>query len=325
MYLIRIFAILTMFLSLSVFSNTDFQKNNAEFIKLLKNTTITVVAPASGVDNQTLSILKNINSLKLNIPDKCFESNTTFHSNTDKIRFKCLKDAIFDNTNIVWTLRGGYGSAKLIPYLRELTKPTKEKFFIGFSDITALHIFLSQEWGWKTIHGNGIAEILKTEKDRNNFIKIAEIVSGKLKQATINNLSALNKKAKSTETITGKLTGGNLAIVQTSIGTGWQIKTAGKILFLEDVNINAYQLDRGLLHLEQAGLLKDVKAIIFGSYDSESQDIINTLENFASNLNIPVFKTDRFGHNKINDPIIYNTNSRIIANKARSFNLVMDI
>ncbi|WP_342270362.1 LD-carboxypeptidase [Rickettsia endosymbiont of Orchestes rusci] len=323
----RIFLILITFFLLSAFSNTNFQKDNLKFTELLKDKSITVVAPASGADNTELSTLKNISSLKLNIPHKCFDNTKVlFHSNSDELRFKCLKDALFDNSNhIIWTLRGGYGSAKIIPYLQKLAKPTKEKFFIGYSDITALHIFLAQEWNWKPIHGSVITEILKPEKDRNNFMKIAQIISGKLKQVTISGLSAINPTAKSAKVVTGKLTGGNLTMVQTSIGTSWQIKTSNKILFLEDVNIKPYQIDRTLLHFKQAGLLKDVKAIIFGSCGSDDKDIMAILSNFASNLAIPVFKTNRFGHEKINDPIIYNTDSKIISTDDGNFKLVMDI
>ncbi|MFY9589651.1 LD-carboxypeptidase [Rickettsia endosymbiont of Halotydeus destructor] len=320
----RIFFTLTIFFILSAFSNANFQKDNPELIKLLKHTSITAVAPASGTDIDILANLENI-SLKLNIPHKCFDNTKVlFHSNSDELRFRCLKDALFDNSNhVVWVLRGGYGSAKLIPYLQKLAKPPKEKFFIGYSDITALHIFLAQEWGWKPIHSSVLIEILKPEKECSNFIKIAEIISGKGKQITIDKLIAMNSEAKLDKVINGKLTGGNLTMVQTSIGTEWQIKTVDKILFLEDINIKPYQIDRTLLHLKQAGLLKNVKAIIFGSFSPEDENIITVLSNFAATLNIPVFKTNRFGHGKINDPIIYNTDSKIIASENENFKLVM--
>lgn len=323
----RIFLLLTIFFILSAFSNANFQKDNTELIKLLKNTSITIVAPASGGDNTELSTLKNINSLKLNIPIGCVDvTKELFHANSDQLRFDFLKNALFDDSNhIVWALRGGYGSAKLIPYLQKLAKPPKEKFFIGYSDITALHIFLAQEWGWKPIHGSVITEILKPAKDRSNFTKIAEIISGKVKQITISKLKAINSTAKSSKVTTGKLTGGNLTMVQTSIGTSWQIKTADKILFLEDINIKPFQLDRSLLHLQQTGLLKNVKAIIFGSFSPEDKNIITILNNFAATLNIPVFKTNRFGHDKTNDPIIYNIDSKIIAKENGSFKLVMNL
>jgi len=308
------------FFLITFFSISAFSADNS-----LKNIPITVVAPASGVDNKTLLDLKNINGLNLQIPSKCFiKGKLPFLASGDEVRFNCLRDALFDESNnVVWSLRGGYGSARLMPYLQKLSKPAKEKFFIGFSDITALHLFLSQEWGWKTIHGSNIADLLKPEKDQSNLTKLAEILKGKVKQVTIDNLLPLNDIAKSSELVNGKLTGGNLTMLQTSIGTNWQIKTTDKILFLEDVNISPYQLDRGLLHLQQAGLLKSVKAIIFGTFDKDSEATMLVLHNFADSLKVPVFKTNKFGHEKINDPIIYNTDSKIIKNKG--FKLVMEL
>ena len=315
MILKNISLLLTLFFSISAFSAGH----------SLISVPITVVAPATGADNKTLSELKNINRLNLQIPSKCFaKGRLPFLASSDEVRFNCLRDALFDKSNnIVWSLRGGYGSARIIPDLLKLSKPNKEKFFIGYSDITALHLFLSQEWGWKTIHGSNIADLLKPEKDQGNFTKLAEILKGKVKQVTIDNLVPLNDIAKSTDLVNGKLTGGNLTMVQTSIGTSWQIKTKGKILFLEDVNVAPFRLDRELLHLKQAGLLEDVKAIIFGSFGKDLDATMLVLRNFADSLDIPVFKTNRFGHEKINDPIIYNTNSKIIKNKG--FKLVMEL
>lgn len=322
MKLKNLIPLILLFSSIPALSQANPIKNHQKFIELIKNTPINVVAPATGADNKALSDLKNIKNLNLQIPSKCFgKASLPFLASTDEVRFNCLKEALFDeSSNIVWSLRGGYGAARLIPELQKLAKPNKEKFFIGYSDITALHLFLSQEWGWKPIHGSTIFDLSKPEKAQSNFIKLAEIVKGKVKQVNIDNLMPLNEIAKSQKLVTGKLTGGNLTIVQTSIGTSWQIKTTGKILFLEDVNVAAFRLDRELLHLKQAGLLEDVKAIIFGSFDKDQDATMLVLRNFANDLKVPVFKTNRFGHEKTNDPIVYNTDSKIINNK-----LVMEL
>ncbi|MGI2298415.1 LD-carboxypeptidase [Candidatus Cardinium hertigii] len=312
---------------LANFSIVKFENQNVNFINLLKDIPIAVVAPASGINKGELTALKSITSLALNIPNGCFDqSRYVFHSNSDEARFKYLKDALLDRTShVVWTLRGGYGAAKLIPALQKLTIPAREKFFIGYSDITALHIFLTQTWGWKTIHGSGIVEILKSDKKRANFTKIAEIICGKVKQATIDQLFPINAAAQAIHTVDGKLTGGNITVLQTGIGTIWQVKTEGKILFLEDTQIKAYQLDRTLLHFKQAGLLKNVKAILFGHCGTDNKDIITTLNQFASILPIPVFKTNRFGHGTTNDPIIYNTTSQIVFVDEGTFKLIMKV
>ncbi len=57
---------------------------------------------------------------------------------------------------------GGYGSMRLIPHLHKLKAPKKPKLFIGFSDITSLHLYFNQEWKWPTIHGRTISQVVVT-------------------------------------------------------------------------------------------------------------------------------------------------------------------
>jgi muramoyltetrapeptide carboxypeptidase len=62
----------------------------------------------------------------------------------------------------------------------------------------------------------------------------------------------------------GRLTGGCLSLLTATLGTPYEIQTAGKILFLEDVNAKPYQVDRMLMHLKLSGRLEDVQGIVFG-------------------------------------------------------------
>ncbi|RYE05878.1 MAG: LD-carboxypeptidase [Rickettsiaceae bacterium] len=301
-------------------------EKNLRPLEFFRHQLIDVVAPASGCDLKFIKKLQETPGFNLRLSARCIQGPTTmFHAASDEIRFECLKDAITnDSSNIIWSLKGGYGSAKIIPKLSLLPKPDKEKFFIGYSDITALHLFMTQNWGWKTIHGPILGEFLSEKKSKENFIKIANIVSGKVDKSTIEGIIPINSPAADNRSIKGTITGGNLTIIQNSIGTNWQIVTNNKILFLEDINIQPYQLDRALLHLKQAQLLNDVKAIIFGEfYNCKLEvDIDKVIEDFANNIQIPVYRSMKFGHGIINEPIIYNATSEIIRNSKNNYQLV---
>jgi muramoyltetrapeptide carboxypeptidase len=299
--------------------------NNIDFQKAFHARSIRLIAPASGSDPQTIEALRTTTHLNIDISDNLIEKSIIFHANSDENRFLQLKNALYDESSstIIWTLRGGYGSARLIDYLSKCPKPKTEKIFIGSSDITALHLFLSQQWGWRTIHGAGLASILNPDQDPQNFEKIATIVSKSKKTLSLNPLIPLNTAALNTKKISGCITGGNLSIIQTSIGTSWQIQTAGKILFLEEIGEKGYRIDRALNHLKQAGLLKKVRAIVLGQYlapdvpkdVSASEAITVAIERFAKDTQIPVFKNEQFGHGNINYPIVYNAKSEIIFNQ----------
>lgn len=302
---------------------------NPDFQKAFQSHTIRLIAPASACNPEIIEQLKTTTHLKIDVPGNLIEKSIIFHANSDENRFLQLKNALEDKSSntIIWTLRGGYGSARLIDYLSQCPKPTTEKFFIGSSDITALHLFLSQQWGWQTIHGAGLASLLNPNQDPQNFEQIATIVSKSKKTLTLGPLIPLNTAASKIKKISGRITGGNLATLQTSIGTPWQIQTAGKILFLEEVGEKGYRIDRAFNHLKQAGLLKKVRAIILGQFitpatldSSEFSAITETIriaiERFAKDTQIPVFKNDQFGHGHINYPIVYNAKSEIVVNDA---------
>ena len=303
-------------MSISAFTNINAGNYvNSKFIEQIKNLKIHLIAPASSCPDNILSKLANIQSIKIQ-KKCCIPSSSTMPSVSDNVRFECLQDALNDDsTDIIWAMRGGYGSARLIDQLKLLKKPQKDKIFIGYSDITALHLFFSQKWGWKTIHGAVLREIYEEDKDPSNLTKVVEIISKKHKKIVMNDLLPLNQSGNEQNIIEGEITGGNLKIIETSIGTDWQIISKDKILFLEEIGEAEYQIDRILVHLKQAGLL-DVKAIVFGAFETiagKSQEI--SLRKFAHENLIPVFKTNKFGHGKFNYPIIYGANAKIIKNQ----------
>lgn len=299
--------------------------NDENFLNAFRKRTIKLVAPASATEPENLERIRALTHLNIDIPHNITEENFIFHANTDEARLLQLKNAFFDSDSqtIIWTLRGGYGSARLLEELNKFAKPSTEKIFIGNSDITALHLFLSQEWRWKTIHGAGLAKILDPKQDSQNYLRIATIISKKEPTLTLEPLVALNKAALDSQKISGPITGGNLSIIQTSIGTKWQIQTKGKILFIEEVGEKGYRIDRMLNHLKQTGLLLDVKGIVLGQFidslsaprTTVSDEITFALERFSKDIDIPVFQNNQFGHGNTNYPIIYNANSEIILNK----------
>ena len=272
------------------------------------------ISPASYpyCEYEKIKAIPNINLS--NIDPLLDKTSHPFHSNTDEKRLEVLNKALYsdDKNLIIWCVNGGYGSSKLIQFLDKQTKPKIEKNFIGYSDITALHLFLSQKWGWKTIHGACLGELFKNNKNINNFIQVLNLVLND--KYTINDncfdgITPLNISAKKFKDKLNnyELTGGNLAIIQTSFGTNWEIDTRDKILFLEDVGEEGYKVDRMLYHLKSTLKLENVKAIIFGEFIKSDEYINFAINDFANqNSEIPIYRTNKIGHGKNNFPVVYN-------------------
>lgn len=248
---------------------------------------------------------------KVNCANDLIDPTLIYHANLDEYRSKHFEQLAFDdNSEIIWCVRGGYGAAKVIEYLQKLPAPKQRKILIGFSDITALHLFASQNWGWKCIHGRGFYCSKDQEYADENLSLVLDLLKGNLKKLTIPELKPIANVGN--DPIEGLATGGNLSLLQTSIGTKWQLDSANKILLIEDCHERGYKVDRMLLHLHQSGLLKEVKSIIYGDIvggnEKDGKNHVHyALNQFAKIVNIPIFQTKYFGHGKYNYPFLMNT------------------
>lgn len=293
--------------------------SNDQLLKKIDKGIIALVAPASWVDDEESKTIAVRYPTLWDRVSYQYNEKYEYLANTDKERFKYFKDAIDSETfSAIWALRGGYGSARIIPLLVTVTKPSRQKWLIGYSDITALHLFVSQVWGWKSIHGPVAKEIIDTKKDPQNLKYLDKILSNVSHEITYNGLKLL--KGKTSKTITGKLTGGNTALISSSIGTPWQIDTKGKIVIIEESG-HGDRIDRIFQHLKQSKILEEAAAIIIGDiivWDTDATLIIN---DFIKDLTVPVFKTDIFGHGAKNYPWIYNAHSIIESDDFGSYQL----
>ena len=237
-------------------------------------------------------------------------------ANSDAVRFIQLKTALFDpNIKAIWCLRGGYGCTRLLPMLQNLNKaPAQVKPLIGFSDITALHFFLNQIWQWPTIHGPSLKQILSQHYPSADKALLKDVLFGKQSHTTHAPLIPMNDASKQASDIAAsRLCGGNLSLVNASLGTPWQIQTAGKILLLEEVNERAYRIDRMLIQLQQAKVFDHISGIIFGDFmhEQDASLIPAILQRFAKTSAFPIYHYAGIGHGLLNRAVALNTQATL--------------
>jgi muramoyltetrapeptide carboxypeptidase len=158
--------------------------------------------------------------------------------------------------------------------------------------------------------------------------ELLDIIFGRTKLLRYDNLTCLNIAAQTSDALEAKIVGGNLSIVQTSIGTDWQIDASDKILFLEDVSERGYRIDRMLNHLKQAGIMSNVKAVILGDFtdskEKDGSDLVDlAIADFAAKVTFPVFRTPEIGHNAANRPLPLNTKARLTGGISPSLSVDM--
>lgn len=286
---------------------------------LQKGDPIDLVAPASACSKSQLKLaIAHIKKLGFDpvTPDDMFASKGLF-SHDDEYRFQHLKNALCHSpSKAVWCVRGGYGSIRLLKKLATIKPPKQAKIFMGFSDITVLHQFLNQQWGWPSYHTPGASRLGSDELKPIELKDIKTILQGTSLAITHNGLRAMNEAALKNRTINASLCGGNLATIATCLGSFNQLDANKKILFLEEVNERGYVVDRMLQSLSLAGVLKGVRAIVLGDFNGgEEPNGKNftpaVLSDFAQSLKIPVYKGLKVGHYKVQRSLCFNTPTQL--------------
>jgi muramoyltetrapeptide carboxypeptidase len=270
---------------------------------LVPGSTIAVVAPASSAKEdriergcETLERLDyRVERFELkNKPDGYFSAPLAE-------RRKNLQEA-FTRPDIQAVLcpRGGYGSAEILEGLKtELLK--KPKIFCAFSDLTSVQIFLWQKLHWVTFYGPLVA---------GGFDAGPNATGGFDPDTFMWAMTATNSGwtvPLEGETFTrgkaeGILLGGCITLIETSIGTPWELDTRGSILLLEDRGVKPYQLDRMILHLKQAGKFAGVRGIVLGDFpESEAPEgsavtVADVCRRILGPLRIPIVYGAPIGH-----------------------------
>ncbi|NUY39152.1 LD-carboxypeptidase [Wolbachia endosymbiont of Litomosoides brasiliensis] len=286
---------------------------------------IDIVAPSSKGKEQDLTTIKEyVETLGFSshISEKIYSNDNPFYSNSDEFRASDLINALINDNKIIWCIRGGTGASRLIPYLERLPNDKKariaqnknKKTLIGYSDITALHIYLQVKYDWQTLHGTTLEMIVNNFVSESSVEKLKRLILNQQSSIRFNNLKMINDDIKlKNGRLESKIVGGNMILVENSIGTAWQINAKGKILFLEDVRVYPYAIERSLDHLKQAHIFDEVHAVIFGNFiNSGNDNLVEVVkERFAKSVNFPVFTVQGIGHGYVNDPLPLNTHAAV--------------
>ncbi len=231
-------------------------------------------------------------------------------------RWQHLKAALkAKDSKMIWCVRGGYGCLHLLDELSKL-KPQNPKCFLGYSDITTLHTFFQQEWGWATLHGPNIDRFALGTGSTSEAKRIKNIVFGKNLDVAFT-LRPVNTAARKKQTIHSIVTGGNLITLQASFGTSFSLDPKGKILFLEEIGERAYRIDRVLEHMRQLQMLKNIRAVILGQFteghEPNGRNILPTyFKNWAQEQKFPVLTGVPSGHGPNQRPLPLGTNASLL-------------
>ena len=214
--------------------------------------------------------------ISLGLNPVMFPSCYAYHghlSGTDQLRANDINEAFTDpSIKGIICLKGGSGSTRLLNLLNYDQISKHPKVFIGFSDITALHVAFNQKCDLATFHGPMASSDVFTDENHpyyhddytmESFITniMSEGFKGVLKNPVGENFETLYPGKCS-----GELIGGNLSLLAATLGSPFEINTKGKIIFIEEIAEPNYKIDKMLTSLALAGKFEDCQGIILGSF-----------------------------------------------------------
>jgi muramoyltetrapeptide carboxypeptidase len=277
---------------------------------------VAVIAPASGFDRTAFEAGLAVLRTRYNptFGPGLFERHR-YLAGDDERRIEELTAALAEPAvRAVFCARGGYGATRLLARLRTVAPPGAAKALVGFSDITALHLWL-QAHGRISVHGPVVTQL------------------GRLPPATAQRLFDLLESTSPAPPLAGSATyvggnaegpllGGNLSVVTRLLGTPFMPSLDGAVLLLEDQGERPYRLDRMWMHLELAGVFSRVCGIVLGSFTGceepdapyRSEELLREL---AGATGLPCAAGFPIGHGEVNEAVPLGVPVRLDADAAR--------
>ncbi len=280
--------------------------------RLAAGNTVGLVAPAGpAADDESVRYsIELLQSFGFRVkPGRHVFERTQYLAGDDRDRAADV-NAMFadDAVDAVFTLRGGYGTQRMLPYLDYELIANNPKVFVGSSDITAILIAMHEKTGLVGFHGPSaagnysdyaLAEFRKVLWEPAANTRIGAAPSIDVRPGQVERRNRLTRVAGGTGR--GRLVGGNLTLVSTLMGTPYEPDFRDRIVFLEDVNEAPYRIDRMLTQLWLAGKLQQAAGLAFGKF-TKTEDEGNTfsieeiIRQRCGDLGIPVVSGLMIGH-----------------------------
>jgi muramoyltetrapeptide carboxypeptidase len=202
----------------------------------------------------------------------------------------------------------------MIPHLEPAVFRLNPKSFVGYSDITALHLWLMRQCDLRAFHGPTVDDLTPSMRDPSFSSLVNALTIPRPGTKLGKDLSRCVLPGRAT----GRLVGGNLSLVQQTIGTNYQVDTSNAILFIEETRDPMSVVDERLVHFRAAGLMDDLAGIVIGQLSldrSEEEDFEDFILDLVSDLGVPVLMDFPAGHENPNLTIPLGTEVELVVDE----------
>ena len=257
--------------------------------------TVRVVHPAGSLVGHEERIYAGLRRLEKHgctvrwAPERCDAIWREYYAGPDETRADEFIAAVTEpEVDIVWMARGGSGCGRIVERICDALRTVEPKIVIGFSDGTSILNALAQHLGWITFHGPVITALSDPDVD-DELDDCLAILQGQK--------STIGFESNSIERMEGRLFGGNLTVLASSIGQQYGLRHSQDALWLlEDVGEAPYRLERAFCQLKNAGIFKSAKGLLLGDLDLPLLQCERITDGFAHDSELPVISQIPAGH-----------------------------
>jgi muramoyltetrapeptide carboxypeptidase len=263
--------------------------------------TVGIIAPASNVQRDLLEAgVRRLRDLgyRTSFLPSLFEEDLYFAGSLERRKRELEEMFVRPDVRAVVCARGGYGTNYLLEAIDLERLRSHPKIFVGYSDVTTLLTYFADALGMVTFHGPMVAK----DFSHPGGVQVPswEAALGGSAGWSLEKFSPLKVLVEGSAE--GVLYGGCLSMLVASLGTPYEIRTDGTILFLEDVGVKPYQIDRMLMQLKLAGKLRGVRGMVFGEMldcrqtNDQPYSLPEVILRVIGDLGVPVAWGLRSGH-----------------------------
>jgi len=271
---------------------------------------IGVVAPASDIKPERLAAgARELERLGFRVKfSPSIFAREMYLAGSDQRRAEELM-AMFGDPEVraIFAARGGYGSVRLLPYLDEEALRAHPKIFMGYSDLTTLLVYFQQRFRWVVFHGPMVTREFADGPEHYDEDLLRRTL---MRAEPIGEIDTAGVAVLSPGMATGRLTGGCLSLLVSTLGTPYEFDATDAILFIEEYASKPYQVDRMLTQLRDAGKLRAVRGLVFGEmtecvqHPNQEYTIVDVLQDRLADLNVPILFGVRSGHSDYRNQVL---------------------
>lgn len=276
---------------------------------------IEIITPASHIEEDVVHksvLMLEASGFRVTLGEHVFSRSGPF-AGTDYDRLLDIQKATDDpEVKAVLCSRGGYGMTRIVDRIDFSALKRHPKWYAGYSDITSLHMWLNNVCGIASLHSEMPLNYSNPDYLPVCYDSMVRALRGEAEPVR------WNTPAEASLEVSGRITGGNISLIYSLNGTPAQPDTEGSILFIEEIGEHFYHLDRMLVSMRMAGLLKNLSALVVGGMEkiTEGEHVFNqTVEEVVMNVvggyGYPVLFNFPAGHIGDNRAIYLGRNAKI--------------